>query len=797
MVNTKGVVKKGLRELKKNLRNRAYGYFNKHLKVDMLIQMYKNHTIKNSEVIINLENVEQENEFFFVRFATDENLTKHYDKKTIIFIDEINNLFLKQFEAINNRIKTASLLNVREEEEDEKEITNLKKKEDDDVFIPNRELELTNVHTLINKYEEFDFELNDKIKKRNDEGFNFNKINTVKKFEINVKGKVYEDDKIDKLVSEFLYICPKCFEKIYYLPNQTYTTIKHGCDGYVASNGKQVYTRIDEKTRMASNSKQIWLYEFTIGDNETSRYAYSFKPDIKQGRYTADILLTVDSLNGGSKKNLALILGIRKEKIEIINDLVTDKESKKWCKKKGLPHIRLLDALFSIRKMHKHYTVHDLNDKGMLNQIFITFSGLMKLIFKNRCFGVNVIGSTSLSKSYTGQLFSLALDRDYSFVQNSTDVSIPGLKGGINNQKEINGEKVTIFEEGIFTRGGLTIFDEGNNFFSDENLNASLKDLFNTTINIQKIGGKKGIKQNYTPIIYSNSSNHHIDYSNYVTSVYTLFINHVTVEVPHLKSDDEIIRYLNTINLYMPVSYYITFEKNEHLARAIYYVRKMMERKDLSWRTGGSIPANYRLLFDVLCFTTEETFEKCGVRVMERTETIMPEVYDIPFEELQAALLEYYNGGKVDLYKVKENDKSVIRQLKSLFDDINNFLISDGVEIHIHLSGNCKRMDEKLGYLVSTFIAGLQLLEDINSTKLSDNVKVWSKLILLKCKRGLTKDEYDFKTHPVYEFKRYDMSELLGDIKAIKKDREMVRIVKDAFKKQEEVEEKLNLKVED
>jgi hypothetical protein len=777
MANEEGIIKKGLKDIKRKLRSRSYDYFNKYLSIDLLLSMYQNHRILDDKLIFNFDEIN--NDTFYTKFLEKGELTESALKTQIIFKEEINAIFFNAFQSINNQLKTSSLFEARSEEDDDKEITNLER--EGIRFTPNRELELSNIHTLMNKYEEFSFRLNPLISMKEDKDFNFNRINTVKKFKINIKGKVFQEDNIDKLVSEFLYICPRCFGKIYLLPNQTYTGIKHACPDFVGENGKQMYTQIKNEARMASNSKQIWLYEFTISGEKIKRYAYSFDSTITPGRYVADILLTVDSLTGDTKKNLALILGVEKEKIKIIDDLVTNKDSVKWCKSKDLPHARFLDALFSIRKMYKDYTVHNINDKGMLNQIFITISGLAKLFFKYRCFGVNVIGSTSLSKSYTGELFSLALDRDYLFIQNGTDVTVPGLKGGVNNQKEINGEKTTIFEEGAFTRGGLTIFDEGQNFFTNNELNASLKDLFNTSINIQKVGGKDGIKQNYTPIIYSNKSIHQDEYSNYVKSVYSLIIRPVEASVPHLKTENEVSRYINSVDLFMPISYYLTNENNEFLAKAIYYVREVFRNKDVEWRTGGSVPANFRLLFDVLCFTKEETFEKCGKRVAERNETILPEVYDIPFEEMQAALINYYDNINIDLYKINNNNSKIISQINKLFDDINNFLINDGVDIHIHLSNNCKKMDEKLSNLVSTFIAILQLLEDKNSEKLSDNIKEWSKLILLKCKRGIKEEEYNFQKHYNYDFKRFDMSELMGDIKAIKQDKQMTEMVKKAL----------------
>lgn len=768
-MNEDGIITKELKELKRKLRSLGYDYFNQYLSIKILKQIYSNSCIKDNSLIVEFEKIDQT---FFERFKMNDSYIRLNGRGIYVLSKELNDTFIEQFNSIDSVIKNSDILNVRNQEDDSYEITNITHVENT-TFIPNNRLELLNLHTLMNKYDNFKFKLNEKIPLSEDKDFNFNRINVVRKFEINIKSKVFREERIEKIVSEFVYTCPNCFSKIFVLPNQTYTDRRHACDGFISSTGKQSYTSINKNNKAASNSREVYLYEFTINKEKRSRYAYSFDSNLMPGRHTADILLTVDSLDADTKDNLAIILGIQKQKIKIIEDLVTSNDAKKWCKDKGLPYAKFLDTLFSIRKLYSNYTGHSITDKGMLNQLFITISGLAKKFMKFRCFGISVLANASLSKTYTGHLFALPLDRDYLYIQNGTDVSIPGLKGGINNTKEINGKITTVFEEGVFTKGGLTIFDEGKPFFNDAMLNESLKDLFNDSINIQKIGGKQGIKQNYTPIIYSNKSDHHNEYESHIKNVYAILVRDKDLDVPHDKTEQGVARYIASINLYMPISHYTNTENNETLAKAISFCRDYRKIKDISWRTGGSIPANYRLLFDVFCLNREETFETIGERSMGRHEVILPEIYDIPFEEFQAALENHYGNIDVDLHKLKNNSPEKNKQLNLLFEDINKFLLTDGVDIHIHLSDNCKKMDEKLASLVSSFFCVLQLLEDKDSTALTDNVKEWGKLILLKCKRGILEKEYNFESHPKFEFKRFEYSETLGSVGELKRDRDM------------------------
>ncbi len=794
-MSNSSILNNTVKGLKKELRRKGYTYLNKHLTTEVIKNIFSTHIYSDGKVIFDVNKLD-------VSETTKSNLFKRFTNKKELyncggsnfsFNEYTSKIVIEHFNSIPGKIKTSNVFTLREQEEDEGETTNLftidefngknRNKtrynidEKDYTFVPNKYLELSNIHTLINKYGKFRLSLNTSLAVGKDKDFNFNSIDNVKKFKINIKRKIYSDGHVDKLVSEFTYTCPRCFQKILLLPNQTYRTIKHGCDGYVSEKGVQKYQIIQPDNKASSTSKELTLYEFTIDHDKNIRHAFSFNPNINPGKYEADILLTCDSLNGNTKKNLAIIMGIEREDFEIIDNLVDSTEAKQWCIKKELPYIRFLDTLFSIRKLHRTYTGHNIDDKGMLNQIFVTLSGLGKSLFHHRAIGVSVMGNKSLSKTYSSHMFAMPLDRDFVYVQNSTDVTVPGLKGGINNKKDINGTMTTVFEPGLFTRGGLTVFDEGDKYYSDDMLNTSLKDLFNNTISIFKIGGLQGIKQNYTPIICSNFKFNHIEYSNHVKNVYSLIIRDKNAITSHNKTDREVIRYLSEIDLYLPLSYYVDFEKNEHLAKAISYVRSSSARKDKDWKTGGSLPSSYRLLFDVVCNNKEKKFEDVGERVCKRTEIILPELYDIPYEEFLVALKEYYEIHNIDLYKLTNNNSEVNDRLSKLFKSIDEFLVNDGKDIHIHLSDNSRKIDEKLLNIVSTVISIMQLLEDPNSITLSDNVKEWAKIILLKCKRGITEEEYDFKTHKKYRFVRFDISDTIGDISAMKQDKHYSNIV--------------------
>ena len=43
MANEEGIIKKGLKDIKRKLRSRSYDYFNKYLSMDLLLSMYQNH----------------------------------------------------------------------------------------------------------------------------------------------------------------------------------------------------------------------------------------------------------------------------------------------------------------------------------------------------------------------------------------------------------------------------------------------------------------------------------------------------------------------------------------------------------------------------------------------------------------------------------------------------------------------------------------------------------------------------------------------------------------------------------
>ena len=135
--------------------------------------------------------------------------------------------------------------------------------------------------------------------------------------------------------------------------------------------------------------------------------------------------------------------------------------------------------------------------------------------------------------------------------------------------------------------------------------------------------------------------------------------------------------------------------------------------------------------------------------------------------------------------------------LKDLEDDISSWFRFDerGKAVFLHLSDGKKEIDPKLNGLVYTAIKTIQVYEDLSTTgelqgRFSDNIKYWAYLILSKCKRGVTKAEYNFEEHyeniiPVNE----KFSQLEAEIEKIRDQEEiekLERVVQKELKKKED-----------
>jgi len=673
-------------------------------------------------------------------------------------------------------------------------------------YIPSHTIDIQNIHTIINKKIKFGFLLNPLIKKSNK--FQTEEVNTVNKYELFIKKPGFTVSNFgEKIVSEYELTCPRCNEKIKYLPFQIRPGMSHGCDDYVDDKGRQKYTPLNSSKPHNSIMKEVFLYEtHLINDPKNKIYLYSFQKNLKPGRYIVDVFNSNIDLDGLTGKQTFIILGIENVKVKITEDFINkevEKETRNYLSNnKEVPYHPILDVVFGIRKMYEKYNNILINDRGMLLQLFTTISGLSKLLFNYNKIAISVMGNTSLSKTYSAHLFGLPFDKDFINIENGDNTTSAGLKGGINNKKLINGKLTSVFEEGVFTSAGLAVFDEAQVFYDDKNINNALKNFLNDEINIAKIGANGAVAQNYTPLLFLNINQHYKNvYTPMVEEEYIKFIKyeHQDDNLPHNRGLRWINNYINNTNLSLPIRVYIENFKNEALAKAITLVRNKLFLNDIDWKTGGSIPSSCRILFDVMC-DNQDAASNDKQRQSTYTSSKLPELYEIPWEEFQQYIKTKFTGDRViDLYKYNNNTTKTNNQLNQLKDSIKEFILTDGVEIHKHLSNNKKEIDPKLNGIMYNVIMTLQLIQNIEATQLSDEVKKWSKLILLKCKRGVTVDEYNFTEHHFKADKLfYDYNNLNVEIQELadknRKNEEMeianklLNLTKDGTKIKEDIE---------
>jgi hypothetical protein len=627
-------------------------------------------------------------------------------------------------------------------------------------YVPMPSISYNDFCLISNNVPSFKFLLNPQIGIR---PYSSNGTIKLQKVEIDLKRQVVSGDRFGKKLATQFSIACKCGKSILIYPNDMHSTITHTC-GFEVIDGKDkvIKNRLDKTGLCPVVEREMWLYEVKIPNIKNSNkmdeiYLYAFEPDIEPGRYVVDIWNAYVWEN--SKKSYMfypIILGFEKKNIEIEGDLIVPyhPKAKEYCQGNGLPYARFLDVLFSAKDLAIKYGGRELDDRGMLLQLFITNSIINKHLHSFDKLGVLSMGNKSLSKTYPSYLLGILLDSDFQHVGSSQDVSLAGLRGGINNHKLINGQTASVFEKGIFSVAGITLFDEGELFFSNPDMNMVLKTFLDEYIDIKKIGGGK-IEQSYTPLIMSNFplvfSGEYIDM---VKDTYEK-LNKISSEThDHGLSKEEIASYIRDINLYLPVSRYADDYQNQTLAKTIAYVRHFFNTKGIDWRTGGSLPSSYRLLLDCVCWNTEEFSFKDEDRIIGQTESVLPQQNVFPTIEIIETLKRIYDNKMINLKYEKLNDVSVIEKLDELETEITEWFRNDekGKILFGHLAQGTIQIDPKINGLTYTFIKGMQCFEDISNSgrlsgKLSNNVKEWVFLILSKCKRGVTKDEYDFKEH--------------------------------------------------
>ena len=777
--NDKKTIRVLRKKIKENYGSKVERYITVKMLQHLLVRYINTHNVEDIKYI--------EQEFFDDNDKMAEIFDIFGNYKKQIFINVADNKLYFSIslttliqEYFDNIVYAADVVDLRNQEDEENPIPNIigvdtfiekhnhaeffaRQIKDNDVkhYVPNNVMKINNLHTLLNRKEDFKFLLNPTIKISNK--LNISELDEVNKYDLFVNKIVFTDNAFGAfIVSEYVIKCPACAEDVSYLPFQTHTNLKHGCTGFYSEKGDQKYTMIKKTSLQTSISTPVYLYEcFLTKDRDSKIFIYSLHNNLKPGRYKIDVYNCHAGLDGVSNEQFFMMLGMEQMKVKLKNDFVDEKvviTSQLYCKENNIPFHPILNLLFAIRKIHKQYNNININNKGTLLQLFSIISGVGKCLFHYNKIAISVVGNTSLSKTYSAALYAIMFDPNYTYIENGDNVSGPGLKGGINNKKMVNGKAISIFEKGKFTTAGLCVFDEGQNFYNDPILNSALKNFLNDKISISKIGGEDGIEQNYTPLIFCNMLRFYQEhYKKSIEMEYVKFVRYegANMAFPHKMGLRWINKYINTVNLSLPINYYITQEKNECLAKAITLVREKYFYSDIDWRTGGSIPSSFRILLDVLC-DNQDKQSNIVERKSEYTKSKLPELYEVPWEEWQEYLSLRVLGDKyINLYNEHTNSEEVNAQLEKLRENISKFILEDGLEIHKHLSMNKAEIDPKLNSIMYNVIIILQLLEDINATELTKATKEWAKMILLKCKRGITVNEYNFIQHKYVADKVY------------------------------------------
>ncbi len=598
------------------------------------------------------------------------------------------------------------------------------------------------------------FHLNPLIKPEN---FNKDTSNKVIKLRVNIKNKLSLLSN-EKIVGNFIYTCPQCGETIS-LKNyeMAVSTIYHyKCPNKITSSGAHGNVAISSKSYVNGKTLSIYLYEVYVygldGElNKNPNYFYSFRDDISKGEYLVDVV----NFNGRlvkpeDKESRTIMYGIKRTTPKIIDNLIDKEIGKNLSDVFGVPRHKLIDILGGVINYYKKEKSIYINPKkGGLLQLQLCFSAIAKIYFKNRNFPISVIGDTSISKTYTAKLISQLFDRDAKFTSGQKSQTYAGIYGGINTDVLIGDKKVKMFQDGVAS-AGLVVFDEAPHFFDlEKEFNDDLKSLHNEWIEVFKIGGRK-IRQTYTPLLFSNFSNYHkgnisVNYKDksyegeIKTYYWKLIRNQRDVGGFHEVNKSSSDKYISTTNLYLPIQFY----ENEYLRKTISLVRNLKESRDICWWTGGSIPSQNRFLFDCVVKKNLSSYEN---PFKDNDSEMEDDVYDLATDDFIKTVGEYIGIIKpINVQRIKENDEDVFRQLRVLKKRIMIFL-ENNEKINLHFS-NGRRIDDKVSKMITELFMIVQLINDFRAVELDSASIDLAEKILLKCKRGLTEQEYNFLNH--------------------------------------------------
>ncbi len=659
-------------------------------------------------------------------------------------------------------------------------------------YIPDNEIKFHSLCSLINKERtnNFKFLLNPMIRVTD---FDFNCVaNIPMKLVVKVLDKEYFDaNSYDSIVSKYSYVCPKCQKYVELIPVEMGEKVVHMCSlGEVNTK-----TTINNKVIIPKTTKLLMLYKCSVKNRDGSWidnvYLHSFDYGLEPGVYVIDVVKFYDKFNlindSDNYRYFYLMLGAVKKKVESDTRYIVKTNKKAELEKelpglvefyethKKIPEHKVFNVIYSIRKYYRDEYDIRINNTGMVLQIFLVVSMIARHLFKFKKFGINIVGTGSVSKSYPAKIYGNILDINYQYISDTARLSPPAMTGGINSSVKFNGSSIKKLEKGKITNDGMTVFDECQSIFLKPEFQSIIKSFPEDVYDIAVIGGQL-VPYNTTPVFLSNFNPYSQEYEKIVRDAFTTKYKSANryENDRKLKTNQDIIAYISKVNLYENIEYYHDELEDKILSNVVYSVRKRLENNRIDWRTGAQLEAMNRILLDTVIYQKQTTKTPYKKKIEMSDEEMEREIENfdsttiakdkLPIEEIRNELIQYIYNKKdtyrLDMINVKEINKNTNErktQLRSLEKSIHKFLNTEnlGVNIYNNFIMGTSKMDKKVEENIYRFITVLQLIDDINSTEIKDNVKKLSNILLLKCKRGISIEEYNMDKN-LTEIKMFD-----------------------------------------
>jgi len=575
-----------------------------------------------------------------------------------------------------------------------------------------------------------------------------------------------------KWIADYIYVCPRCKVSLLKEPDEmSAKSISHfPCP--MSGTTPVAISRGAYKEGKTLNLYCYEVYVFDANNNKDKKQFFSFDSNLARGYYMMDVVNFKGRIVAPDDRNKkTVILGVERITPKLgfeFNRL----RGMELARKYGVKYHKIFDIQAGIIDYYKTKNIIIKPEMGGLIQQYLLMSALMKVVFKHQYYLISVIGDTSLSKTYPSKLFCEILDTDYEYVSRDT-FSEAGFLGGVNVNYNIGGVNMSQFQEGIVTTAGLLTLDEAENFYDlNEPYNSLLKSMQNESSNIRKIGGEE-VPLNCTPIILCNLFKHHRNENekekSYISEIKQLYyrriakVDETELAQYHKKTRIDSDRYVMQQDLFLPLQ----FIENKYLQQVIGWIRNKYKHNDLCWYTGGTLAAQNRIFFDCICKINEyvnddeESFTDVGsVGAHNQNQT------NLPTEDFCYSVRKYLLGDKdigLTYFGREKNNSDIEEQIKKLSANVEKYLKGEGKFIETHFKDGARRVDSKIQELIVALYIGVQLINDIDATDLDSATKDYMSNVLLKTKRGVTVDEYNFISHTYHPNKEIIEAKILNE----------------------------------